>query len=52
MAIFGLGGSAKTKKSTKAKAKAGKGKSRQNSEAKAVLKKMAAKKDAGDCAFC
>lgn len=44
MAIFGLGTSAK-KKTVK---KAGK----QSNEAKAVLKKMKAKKDAGDCAFC
>ncbi len=47
MAIFGLGSSAKKSKKSGVK-KSGK----PNSEAQAVLKKMKAKKDAGDCAFC
>lgn len=44
MAIFGLGASAKKKTAKKS--------GKQSNEAKAVLKKMKAKKDAGDCAFC
>lgn len=49
MGIFGLGAS-NQKKSAKGKKSAPKGK--QDAAAKAVLKKMQAKKDAGDCAFC
>lgn len=54
MGIFGLGDSGKTaakktaKKSTK---KAGQASS-SKSEAQAILAKMKAKKDSGDCAFC
>lgn len=54
MAIFGLGDSAtkdvttKTKKKSKKNSKA----SLQEDEAKALLEKMEAKKDAGECPFC
>lgn len=49
MSIFGLGDSLKKPQAKKSGAKHS---SKQNSEAQAVLKKMKAKKDAGDCAFC
>ncbi len=47
MALFG--GKAK---SAKKKAPAAKKTSKSNSDAKAVLARMQAKKDAGDCPFC
>ncbi len=50
MGIFGLGDDIGKKASKPAKKSAKKGS--QDSEAKAILKKMKAKKDAGDCAFC
>lgn len=53
MAIFGLGSKAKTKKSiTKKTTTKGKKTAKQSADAKAVLKRMQAKQDAGDCAFC
>lgn len=54
MAIFGLGSSKKKKPAAKKPAKAKKGgkAAARGGEAKAVLAKMKAKKDAGDCAFC
>lgn len=52
MGILGLG-SAKAKSASKASKKSKTSKSAsKNREAQAVLKKMQAKKDAGDCAFC
>ena len=56
MGIFGLGANKKTvvkPGSTTASKVAKPAKSAsQNDEAKAILAKMAAKKDAGDCPFC
>ena len=52
MAIFGLGSGKAKKKPAAKKSVAKKGKASQSSSAKAVLAKMKAKKDAGDCAFC
>jgi hypothetical protein len=55
MAIFGLGTKTapvvekEVKKENKAAKPAASG---QSDEAKAILAKMAAKKDAGDCPFC
>lgn len=51
MGIFGLGASKQKKTPAKAGKKTAK-KGGQGAEAAAVLKKMKAKKDAGDCAFC
>lgn len=49
MGVFGLA----EKKETKSKKTAGKAKSSAASdEAKAILAKMEAKKEAGDCPFC
>jgi hypothetical protein len=60
MGIFGLGSSVKKKPAAKKPAakSAAKGKAKaksaggNNSEAKAMLAKMQAKSDAGDCPFC
>lgn len=60
MGIFGLGSSVKKKPAPKAKAvksaaKTTKGKAAKggaNAEAQAMLAKMQAKSDAGDCPFC
>jgi hypothetical protein len=49
MSVFGLGNKVEAKKPEPAKAGA---KSVQSDEAKKILAKMAAKKDAGDCPFC
>ncbi len=55
MSVFGLGSKAKVEPSSNDK-KAAEVKSAvknvQSDEAKAMLAKMAAKKDAGDCPFC
>jgi len=53
MAIFGLGDEPKTKKPTDKKdTKKTPQAAGQSAEAKAILAKMEAKKDAGDCPFC
>ena len=61
MGIFGLGSSVKkkpaakkpaAKSSAKGKAKGTKAAKGGNAEAKAMLAKMQAKSDAGDCPFC
>lgn len=55
MAIFGLGSKHEPVKKDEPKkdSKAAKGaSSSQSDEAKALLAKMAAKKEAGDCPFC
>lgn len=58
MAIFGLGDSAvkdapkKSKKTASKKSKKDDADTSNEDEAKALLEKMEAKKDAGECPFC
>jgi hypothetical protein len=51
--VFGLGTKDKAKKEVKTSKKAvSNAKSAQGDEAAEILKKMEAKKDSGECAFC
>jgi len=52
--VFGLGTKDKAKKESKVSkdAKSSNKKSAQGDEAAEILKKMEAKKDSGECAFC